>query len=94
MTVLLEAPVTTPVTQDAPATGKSDVAHIVRRNSDSMSPQAMVLDSRVNGTPLEALCGHIFMANKNPEHLPVCQECKAIYEYRLKPDQGKGLPDA
>lgn len=55
------------------------VAHIVktRRNEDAT---AKVLAARIEGTPLEALCGHTWVPNRDPKQLPVCQRCKEIYE--------------
>ena len=60
-------------TEDCP------VAHIVKtkRNEDAA---AKVLAARIDGTPLEALCGHTWVPNRDPKQLPVCQRCKDIYE--------------
>ena len=67
-------------TEDGP------VAHIVRtkRNEDAA---AKVLAARIEGTPLEALCGHTWVPGRDPKQLPVCQKCKDIYEmYRSMND--------
>ena len=32
------------------------------------------------GTPIEALCGHVWVPSRDPRQLPVCQACKDIYE--------------
>ncbi|MDR1386589.1 MAG: DUF3039 domain-containing protein [Propionibacteriaceae bacterium] len=37
--------------------------------------QAIVL-----GTPVVALCGKIWVPNRDPEKYPVCPECKEIWE--------------
>ena len=69
-------------------TGEPDVAHIVRTEGDAA---ARVLEARVNGTPLEALCGVVFVPQRDPSRLPMCATCKDIYEtYRVFND---GLPD-
>ena len=60
-------------------TGKPLVAHIVK-TGDNESAAAKVLESRINGTPLEALCGHIWVPSRDPKQLPMCQACKEIYE--------------
>ena len=74
------------------------LAHIVRKpkgwKGRKVNPQAMVLEARINGTPLKALCGYVWVPTQNPESLPVCQKCKAIYEARLKPGQDKSTPSA
>jgi hypothetical protein len=41
---------------------------------------AKVLEARVMGTPLEALCGHVWVPSRDPKSLPLCEECKNIYE--------------
>ena len=40
---------------------------------------AKVLQARVEGTPLEALCGHVWVPSRDPKQLPVCQKCKDVY---------------
>ena len=39
-----------------------------------------MLEARIEGTPLEALCGHTWVPSRDPKQLPVCQKCKDIYE--------------
>lgn len=72
------------------------VAHIVRADpGGGRTPQAIVLEARVMGTPVEALCGYLWVPHKNPKSLPVCEPCKALYEFRLRHDQNNGeLPEA
>lgn len=60
-------------------TGKPLVAHIVKTDKDE-SAAAKVLEARINGTPLEALCGHVWVPSRDPKQLPMCQACKEIYE--------------
>jgi hypothetical protein len=50
-----------------------------------------VLEARIYGIPLEALCGHVWVPSRDPKQLPMCQKCKEIYEmYRGFNDD---LPD-
>lgn len=44
------------------------------------SPQAYVLAARINGTPVEALCGFTWVPSQNPETLPICTRCVEIYQ--------------
>lgn len=70
-------------------TGEPDAAHIVK--SDGGDAVARVLEARVYGTPLEALCGAVFVPRRDPSKLPLCGTCKDIYEtYRAFND---GLPE-
>ncbi|HEX9030980.1 MAG TPA: DUF3039 domain-containing protein [Streptosporangiaceae bacterium] len=39
-----------------------------------------IMDSAVNGTPLRALCGKVWVPSRDPKRFPVCPECKEIYE--------------
>lgn len=61
------------------------------------SPQAYVMYCRVEGVACRALCGYVWIPNKNPENHPICQECKHIYETMggIDKDERKDkLPDA
>lgn len=73
------------------------LAHIVKKKKGwrnrKTSPQAMVLEARIAGTPLEALCGYVWVPSQNPENLPVCTKCKAIYDQRPG-RKSDALPDA
>ena len=39
-----------------------------------------IVDSTVNGTPVVALCGKVWVPSRDPKRYPVCPECKEIYE--------------
>ena len=39
-----------------------------------------MLEARIYGTPLEALCGHVWIPSRDPKQLPLCEACKSIYE--------------
>lgn len=41
---------------------------------------ASVTEGYVMGTPVQALCGKIFIPSKNPERLKICPICKEIVE--------------
>jgi len=92
MTKLAPRPVETlePDTQDVPQTGEPTVAHIIKTEPGE-NAAAKVLEARIYGTPLEALCGHVWVPSRDPKQLPLCQKCKDIYEmYRVF---NEGLPD-
>ena len=77
-------------TDDEPTTGEPDVAHIVKSGGGDAA--AKVVEARVYGTPLEALCGVVFVPRRDPSRLPMCAKCKDIYEtYRVF---NEGLPDS
>ena len=41
---------------------------------------ASVTEGYIMGTPVQALCGKVFIPSKNPERLKVCPICKDIVE--------------
>lgn len=43
-------------------------------------PKAELMDAMVNGTPVIALCGKVWIPSRDPEKFPVCPECKEIWE--------------
>jgi hypothetical protein len=42
--------------------------------------KAKITESAVTGTPVIALCGKVWVPNRDPKKYPVCPECKEIYE--------------
>lgn len=74
---------------DDTVTGEPKVAHIVKTDGDA---SAKVVEARIYGTPLEALCGMVFVPQRDPTRLPMCAASKDIYEaYRIF---NEGLPDS
>lgn len=61
--------------------GNSDHAHVVDRGDDERPIQAIILEARVNGTPLTAVCGYTWVPHKDPQKLPVCPKCLEILEF-------------
>jgi hypothetical protein len=67
------------VTDEETETGEPTSAHIVKAGPGE-NGAALVLEARIMGTPIEALCGFVWVPSKDPKQLPVCQQCKDIYE--------------
>jgi hypothetical protein len=55
------------------STGSGIVAHIVR-------DRAKITEAYVLGTPLEALCGHVWVPSRDPKRYPTCGPCSDIAE--------------
>ncbi len=68
-----------PITEHVPETSEPVSAHIVRVELGE-DAAAKVLEARIYGTPIEALCGHVWVPSRDPKQLPLCQKCKEIYE--------------
>jgi DUF3039 family protein len=43
-------------------------------------PRDKLVDAMVNGTPVVALCGKVWVPSRDPQRFPVCPECKEIYD--------------
>ena len=59
-------------------TSEPTAAHIVKTKRGE-NAAAVVLEARVMGTPVEALCGFVWVPSRDPKQLPVCEECKSVY---------------
>ena len=55
-------------------------AHYVRKER--------ILESAVTGRPVIALCGKVWVPNRDPNQFPVCPTCKEIYEGLKQPQDG------
>ena len=42
-----------------------------------------IMEAMINGTPVRALCGKVWVPSRDPSRFPVCPECKEIYESDL-----------
>ena len=72
-------------------TDEPAAAHIVKTEPGE-SAAAKVLEARIYGIAVEALCGHVWVPSRDPKQLPLCEACKSVYEmYRMFND---GLGDS
>lgn len=39
-----------------------------------------IMESAVTGVPVIALCGKVWVPNRDPQKFPVCPDCKKIYD--------------
>lgn len=60
-------------------------AHYVRRDK--------ITQATLDGTPVIALCGKVWVPGRDPGKYPVCPECKEIYEGLREPQDGGGDGD-
>ncbi|TSA52089.1 MAG: DUF3039 domain-containing protein, partial [Actinobacteria bacterium] len=49
------------------------MAHIVKTDPGE-DAASKVLEARIYGTPLEALCGHVWIPSRDPKQLPLCDK--------------------
>lgn len=43
---------------------------------------AAVTEALINGTPVTALCGKVWVPSRDPKKYPVCPECEEIQSHR------------
>ena len=48
-----------------------------------------IVESAVMGTPVIALCGKVWVPNRDPQKFPDCPECKEIYDGLREPQDGE-----
>lgn len=82
-----------PLVDEEVETEGPTVAHIVKTEPGE-SAAAKVLEARIMGTPIEALCGYVWVPARDPKTLPVCPKCKEVYEmFRIFNDGLRDTPD-
>ena len=43
-------------------------------------PKDKLMEAMVEGTPVRALCGKLWVPSRDPKRFPICPDCKRIYE--------------
>ena len=51
--------------------------------------KAKILESAVTGTPVKALCGKVWIPNRDPSKFPVCPDCVKIHASLPKGGSGQ-----
>ncbi len=75
------------ITRPVPDDGDHDrFAHYVNK--------ADAARSYVEGTPVRALCGKVWVPSRDPDRYPVCPTCKEIVDAVFGSDDGNGGGDA
>jgi|TARA_B100000959_G_scaffold255741_1_gene288351 hypothetical protein len=50
--------------------------------------KADIVESAVTGRPVVALCGKVWVPNRNPDRYPMCPTCRDIFEQKKKAERG------
>jgi hypothetical protein len=53
-------------------------------------PKEELADAIINGTPVIALCGKVWVPSRDPQRYPVCPECKEIFASMPKGGEPSG----
>lgn len=75
-----------------PKTGGGDGGD--RERFSHYVPKKKLTDAMINGTPVIALCGKIWVPSRDPEKYPVCPECKEKWAKMRPGDDGGDGGDA
>jgi len=51
-------------------------------------PKDTLTAAMIEGTPVVALCGKVWVPSRDPQRFPVCPECKEIWESKEPGDSG------
>lgn len=74
-------------TEIDPTTGGPRSAHIIAPK-DGVAGHVLAMEARFEGTPVTALCGHVFVPQRDPKALPTCQACVDIFEEKTGAQDG------
>ena len=50
------------------------------------APKDQIMQAMVEGTPVRALCGKLWVPSRDPQRFPVCPVCKDLYDNVVQPD--------
>jgi hypothetical protein len=75
------------ITEEVTELEPGDCAHIVKVGPGE-NAAAKITEARIFGTPLEALCGHVWVPTKTTVDRPICQKCREIYELHRPWNEG------
>jgi hypothetical protein len=67
--------------------GSPTYAHLVGPK-DGKDGATRVMEARFSGTPVTALCGHVWIPGRDPKKFPVCPPCKELFDTNTDPDTG------
>ncbi|MCS4277393.1 hypothetical protein M2390_002599 [Mycetocola sp. BIGb0189] len=59
----------------AVSTGEGVFTHIINCPEGKPSSEAWLLEARIDGLAVTALCGHVWVPQRDPQKYPVCEAC-------------------
>lgn len=83
---LVKAPVTQ-ISDPEEDTDPGKLTHIIvvpPHLRGKVDGETYVLEARINGTPVTALCGHTWVPEQDPMKYPKCRKCVEIYDERQR----------
>lgn len=80
-TAILERTETAPLPQVQEPGDHERFAHYADKNK--------IMESALTGEPVVALCGKVWVPNRDPQRFPVCPTCKEILDEFFPPEDGE-----
>lgn len=74
-------------TEIDPTTGEPRAAHLVAPK-DGVEGHVLIMQARIEGTAVEALCGHKFIPARDPQQYPNCSKCLEIFKDNTGAEDG------
>lgn len=78
------------VINEETSTDEPIYSHYIDRGEDPRPAWTLILEARINGTPIAALCGYIWVPSRNPMNHPVCPKCEEMLGFAMS-FRGVGL---
>ena len=50
------------------------------------APKDKIMQAMIEGTPVVALCGKVWVPSRDPQRFPICPVCKDLYENVVRKD--------
>lgn len=74
-------------TEIDPSTGEPRMAHLVPPKGGKEG-HVRIMEARIEGTMLTALCGHQFIPMRDPQAFPNCQRCIEVFKANTGEEEG------
>lgn len=74
-------------TEIDPTTGEPRLSHLVPPK-DGVPGHVRIMEARIEGTSLKALCGHVLTPSRDPQNYPTCQKCVEVFKQKTNHEDG------
>lgn len=61
---------------------ESHIVGPIYEDGGKIQGRTRIIEVVINGTPITALCGYIWVPTKNPDNYPLCSRCDSIAKRR------------
>ncbi len=61
---------------------ESHIVGPIYEDGGKVQGRTRIIEAMINGTPITALCGFVWVPTKNPDNHPLCPRCESIAKRR------------